>query len=45
MSGGLTTEPKVIAVRNDPKVSHDLNSMKINNEDLNTLEIFAFAHD
>ena len=45
VSGGLTTEPKVKAVRNGPKVSHDLNSMKIFNEDLNTLEIFAFAHD
>ena len=45
MSGDLTTEPKVKAVRNGPKVSHDLNSMKIFNEDLNTLEIFAFAHD
>ena len=40
---GLTTETKVTAVRNGPKVSHDLNSMKIFNEDLNTLEIFAFA--
>ena len=45
VSGGLTTEHKVKAVRNGPKVSHDLNSMKIFNENLNTLEIFAFAHD
>ena len=29
----------------EPKVSHDLNSMKMFYEDLNTLEIFVFAHD
>ena len=41
----LRPELKIIAVRNVPKVLNDLNSLKINNEDLNTLEIFAIAHD
>ena len=45
VSGGLTSEPNIIAIRNGPKVSFDLNSMKMFNEDLNTLEVFAFAHD
>ena len=45
VSGGLTSEPKIIAIRNGPKVLSDLNSLKMYNEDLNTLEIFAMAHD
>ena len=45
VSGGLTSEPKVMAVRNGPKVSFTLTSLKIFNEDLNTLEVFAYAHD
>ena len=45
VSGGLTSEPKIIAIRNGPKVFDDLNSLKMYNEDLNTLEIFAMAHD
>jgi len=42
---GLTTEPKIIAIRNGAKVSKDLNSLKSFNEDLNTLEVFAYAHN
>ena len=45
VSGGFTSEPNIIAIRNGPKVSFDLNSLKMFNEDLNTLEVFAFAHD
>ena len=44
VSGGFTSEPNIIAIRNGPKVSFDLNSLKMSNEDLNTLEVFAFAH-
>ena len=43
--GGLTSEPSVIAVRNGPKVSLKLNSLKVFIEDLNSLEVFAYAHD
>ena len=45
VSGGLTSEPKVMAVRNGPKVSFTSTSLKLFNEDLNTLEVFAYAHD
>jgi len=34
-----------MAVRNGPKVSFTLTSLKMFNEDLNTLEIFAYAHN
>ena len=45
VSGGLTSEPKVVAVRNGPKVSFTSTFLKLLNEDLNTLEVFAYAHD
>ena len=45
VSGGLTSEPKVMAVRNGPKVSFTSTSLKLFNEDLNTLEVFAYVHD
>ena len=45
MSGGFTSEPNIIAIRNGPKGSFDLNSLKMFNENLNTLEIFVFAYD
>ena len=45
VSGGLTSEPKIIAIRNGLKVLSDFNSLKMYNEDLYTLEIFAMAHD
>jgi len=45
VSEGLPSEPKVMAVRNGPKVSFTLTSLKMFNEDLNTLEIFTYAHD
>ena len=45
VSGGLTTEPQIIAIRNGPKVIFNATSLKSFNEDLNTLEVFAYAHD
>ena len=45
VSGGFSSEPNIIAIRNGPKVSFDLNLLKMFNEDLNTLEVFAFAYD
>ena len=45
VSGGLTSEPKIIAIRNGSKVAFNASSMKMYNEDLNTLEVYAFAHD
>ena len=45
ISGGFSSEPKVRAVRHGPKVSFNTTSLKSFNEDLNTLEVFAYAHD
>ena len=45
VSGGLTTEPEIIDIRHGSKVVFDVSSLKSFNEDLNTLEVFAYAHD
>ena len=45
VSGGLTSEPKVIAIRHGAKISFTSTSLKSFNEDLNTLEVYAYAHD
>ena len=45
VSGGLTSEPKVRAIRHGAKVAFNSSSLKMYNEDLNTLEVFAYAHD
>ena len=45
MWSGLTSEPKVIAIRHGAKVNFTAYSLKMYNEDLNTLEVFAYAHD
>ena len=45
VSGGLTTEPQVIEIRNGAKIAYNVNSLKAYNEHLNTLEVFAYAHD
>ena len=45
VSGGLTSEPKIMAVRHGVKVSFNATSLKLYNEDLNTLEVYAYAHD
>ena len=43
--GGLTTEPKIIEIRSGSVISFNVASLKQFNEDLNTLEVFAYAHD
>ena len=45
VSGGPTTEPQIIAICNGPKVIFNATSLKSFNENLNTLEVFAYAHD
>ena len=45
VSSGLTSEPRVIAIRHGAKVNFTATSLKMYNEDLNTLEVFAYAHD
>ena len=45
VSSGLTSEPKVIAIRHGAKVIFTASLLKMYNEDLNTLEVFAYAHD
>ena len=45
VSGGSTTEPLVGAIRNGSKISFNAASLKLFNEDLNTLEVFAYAHN
>ena len=43
--GGLISKPKVKAVRYGPKVAFTSASLRMFGEDLNTLEVFAYAHD
>ena len=43
--GGLVSEPKVKAVRYGPKVAFTSASLGMFGEDLNTLEVFAYAHN
>ena len=45
VSGGLITEPKIIEIRHGSKVVFNTASLKSFNEDLNTLEVYAYAHD
>ena len=42
---GLTSEPKVIEIRNGPKIAFTTSSLKTFNEELNLLEVFAYAQD
>ena len=42
---GLTSEPKIIEIRNGSKVTLNSTSLKNFNEELNTLEGFAYAHN
>ena len=42
---GLTSEPKIIEIRNGSKVTLNSTSLKHFNEELNTLEVFAHAQD
>ena len=43
--GGLISEPKVKAVRYGPEVAFTSASLRMFGEDLNTLKVFAYAHD
>ena len=45
VSGGLTSEPKIAKIRTGPRVAMSVASLKAFNEDLNTLEVYAHAHD
>ena len=45
VSGGLTTEPQIIDIRLGPRVVFNTASLKSYNEDVNALEVFAYAHD
>ena len=45
MPSNLTSEPKIIEIRNGSKVILNSTSLKHFNEELNTLEVFAYAHD
>ena len=42
---GFTSKPKVKAVRYGRKVSFNSSTLKMFNEDLNALKVFAYAHD
>ena len=42
---GFASEPEVAEVRNGPKVIHTASSLKSFNEDLITLEVFAYGHN
>ena len=45
VSGGLTAEPEIIEIRHGAKITSNVSSLKQFNEELNTLEVFAYAHD
>ena len=45
VSNGLTIEPKIIAICNGPKATFSVTSLKAFYDNLNTLEVFAYAHD
>ena len=45
VSGGLITESKIIEIRHRAKITFNVGSLKHFNEELNILEVFAYAHD
>ena len=45
VTGGLTSVPKIRSIRHGSKVSHNSASLKLFNEDLNILEVFADAYN
>ena len=45
VSGGLTIEPQIIDIHLGPRVVFNTASLKSYNEDLNTLKVYAYAHD
>ena len=42
---GFVSEPKIAEVRNGPKVINTVSSLKSFNEDLITIEVFAYGHN
>ena len=45
VSGGLISEPKIAKIRTGPRVAMSVASLKAFNKDLNTLKVYAHAHD
>ena len=45
VSGGLTSKPKIAKIRTGLRVAMSVASLKTFNEDLNTFEVYAHAHD
>ena len=45
VSGGLTSEPKIAKIRTGPRVAMSVASLKTFNEDVNTFDVYAHAHD
>ena len=45
VTGGLITEPEIVKIRAASRVAHIVASLKIFNQDLNSLEVFAYVHD
>ena len=45
VSGDLTSETEIMAIRHGVKASLNAKSIKLYNENLNTLEVYAYAHD
>ena len=43
--GSLTAEPAIVDIRNGSRVLHNIVLLKKFQEDLNTLEVFAYAHN
>ena len=43
--GGLTTEPEIIEIRSGSVISFNVGSLKQFIQELNTLAVFALAHD
>ena len=43
--GGLTTEPIIVDICKGPVVSFNVEALKVFKEELNILEVFAYAHD
>ena len=45
VSGGLTSEPKIVKIRTGPRVAMSAALLEAFNEDPNTLEVYAHAHN
>ena len=45
VSGDLTSETQIMAIHHGVEVGLNAKSIKLYNENLNTLEVYAYAHD